>query len=120
MKWVKTQSGRLVNLAQMSEVNIQVRTVTTDGEERQRFTLTAWEPGYTDTSPASADLSHYTTRAEADAALNDLHDWLRGDECGCDFSVKMPSDAPSFVREDRSGKLHFDDAADKAWREGQS
>lgn len=27
---------------------------------------------------------------------------------------------PSFVREDHDGKLHFDDAADAAWREAQA
>lgn len=87
MKWAKTQSGKLVNLAQMAEVNIQVRREVSDAKECEKFTLVAWEPSYTDTSPSSADLATFDTCEEAAEAMSYLHDWLRDGEVGCDYSA---------------------------------
>jgi len=38
------------------------------------------------------------------------------DDTLCTTCGKAPCGCPSFVREDRSGKLHFDDAGDWSWQ----
>lgn len=86
MKWIRTETGKLVNLAHMSEVNIQSNRRTVDGSEVQSYTLRAYEPSYGDV-PCSADLMRYDTKREAEQALADLFDWLSEDPVGCDFSA---------------------------------
>lgn len=86
MKWIRTETGKLVNLAHMSEVNIQSDRSIVDGSEVQSYTLRAYEPSYGDV-PCFAHLMRFASRKEAEEALNDLYDWLSEDPVGCDFSA---------------------------------
>lgn len=92
MKWVRTETGKLVNLAHMSEVNIQSDRSVVDGAEVQSYTLRAYEPSYTET-PCFAHLMRFATKKEAEEALNDLYDWLSDEPVGCDFSAAAAAKA---------------------------
>jgi len=84
-RWIRTHTGKLVNLAHMSEIAVVKERVVEGATERMTHVLTAYEPSYTESSPCCAAIAVYATRADAEEALSDPFDWLN-DGVACDYT----------------------------------
>lgn len=82
MKWIRTETGKLVNLAHHSEIKV----VAMPFSKPSCHAIVAYEPSYTDT-PCVVTLCEYPEKAAAEEALADLFDWLSEEPVGCDFSA---------------------------------
>jgi len=85
MTWIRTSTGKLVNLAHHSEVSVMSLPRDRD-DPAERFAIVAYEPTYSTDTPCMVTLCEYTRKADAAEALQDLYDWLAdGQSVRCDY-----------------------------------
>lgn len=107
MYWIKTDRGDLCNLALASDIRLE-RPFGRD----TKFRVVAFFPGGSE--QGMTWLASFNSETAAREYLDGITAGLLP-ACGLNI---LPLE-PSFVTEDRNGKLHFDDAADAEWRNKQ-
>lgn len=85
MRWIRTESGRLVNLALHADIDIMTHRVRVGDEHQERYRVLAFEPVQPDGTQDTVTLCERSSRKAADEELNALFLFLTSAESRIDF-----------------------------------